>query len=66
MKVEVNEMVAVAGSFGGRNSNMLHVDVKLTFDIPPTHFSAGMTQIVMRELQNAIVRLLDQAKKKET
>ena len=64
MKVEVQENVAIPGAFAGKGGNMLHVDVKLTFDIQPSFFSPAMTQVVLGELQNAIIRLLEQAKKK--
>jgi hypothetical protein len=65
MKIEVQENVTIPGSFNGEGNNMLHVDVKLTFDIPPAHFSSGMTFIVLDELQKAIIRLINKAKEKK-
>lgn len=64
-KVDVSEVVSIPGAFGGIGGNMLHVEVKLSFDIPPALYSPDMAQVVMGELQNTMVRLLEQAKKKE-
>ncbi len=65
MKVDVQETVSIPGAFKNENANMLHIEVKLTFDIPPAHFSPGMTQVVLGELQNTMNRLLKQAKEKK-
>jgi len=65
MRVDVKETTTIPGAFGGVGGNTLHVEVKLTFDIPPALFSPGMTQVVLGELQNSIIRLLEQAKKEK-
>lgn len=62
-KVDVTEVVTIPGAFKGLGGNMLHVEVKLSFDIPPILYSPAMAQVVLGELQNTMNRLLEQAKK---
>jgi hypothetical protein len=39
------------------------IDVDLTFSFPPKEFSPGMTMIVTREIQNAVQRIVEEARK---
>lgn len=39
------------------------IDVDLSFSIPPSEFSPGMTMIATREIQNAVQRIVEQARK---
>lgn len=52
------EQVQIVGPNG---STQISVDI--SFQFPPAEFSPGMTMIVTRELQNAVQRIVEQARK---
>jgi hypothetical protein len=63
MATKVENTVQIPGAFDGYNGNMLNVQVSLTFDIPPALYSPGMTWVVAGELQRAIERMIEEARK---
>jgi hypothetical protein len=53
-----SERVQIVGPHGSTT-----ISVDLTFEFPPSEFSPGMTMIVTREIQNAVQRIVEQARK---
>lgn len=39
------------------------ITVDISFQFPPTAFSSGMTMFLTRELQDAVQRIIEQARK---
>lgn len=39
------------------------IEVALSFEIPPNAFSPGMAMIATREIQNAVQRVVEEARK---
>ena len=64
--ITVSEDVVVTGMLD-RDANALQLRAKVTvsFSIPPAIFSPGMKVIVEKELQQAITRLIETAKKEK-
>jgi len=62
-EVEVCEIVNIPGAFGKSMNNMLNVEMKLSFDVPPAMFTPGMSMIVEQQLHQAVTRMIEKAKK---
>ena len=56
---KLTETVTLVGTHG-----VCKVDVTLTFDINPNQFSPGMAMIATKELQDAVQRIVEHARKK--
>lgn len=55
---EFKEQVTLVGPHG-----VCNVEVNLTFSIHPNQFSPGMTMIARQELQQAVHRIVEEARK---
>lgn len=53
-----SEEVQIVGPHGS-----CRIEVVVAFEIPPKEFSPGMTMIVTREIQNAVQRIVEEARK---
>jgi|GEM_PF-3645939 len=63
MAEKVSQKVFIAGGFIGADRSILTVQIDLSFDIDPKLFTPSTSMIVTRELQNSIIRMIEEARK---